>query len=100
MTYESCLAVDANVGTWGKCLMDVAFFGDPALMAIALLAAYGFIMWRLNIPGELALPFGMLLLWGMQIITPEPAIFVLALAATVIALGYVGISFANRFARE
>jgi hypothetical protein len=82
----ACTAVSENMSTWGACLQEGIFFNDAVLMAFTLYLLIGIIVWRLRLPGEMILVFGLLCSYGMYLMNPVPAVFIVFVLAAVLAL--------------
>ena len=82
----ACTAVTENMASWGACLQEGIFFNDAALMAFTMYLLIGILVWRLRLPGELILVMGLLCSYGMYLMNPVPAVFIVFLLACVLAL--------------
>jgi membrane-bound ClpP family serine protease len=96
MSGVTCSFVDENVATWGQCLTDTVFFGDPNLMAIVVIGFYAVFMYKANLPGALALPIAALLSLGLYLngSTVFGAVYFVILLLT---FGYIALVVYNRF---
>lgn len=59
----------ADIGSVGKCLVDVSLQGDMTLGAILLTILFGGLIVRYNFPIGIVLPFAMALTYTMYILT-------------------------------
>jgi len=92
-----CSGIDTNISTWGQCIVETAFFGDPLIFGISLYALFGLMMYNFNLPGVLALPVGLLLSVAMYLMSPSPVYFVILALAVVANFAFVAMVLMNRW---
>ena len=90
-----CQGLDANVSTWGQCLLETAFFGEPIIMGIVTYAMFALAIWQFNLPGILALPLGVLISISMYLMNPAPIYFTLLVVALMVNFAYVAMVVMN-----
>lgn len=95
----ACNLVDANISTWMPCLQETAFFGSPLLMALAGYLIIALIMFKYNLPGQFALPMGLLFTFGLYAANPLPQTLLLVLVGLIVAFAWVALALKNKFTR-
>lgn len=78
-----------NISSWGNCLIQNVFFGDPVLAGIFIVIIFCFLMFRMRFPAPLALVIGIGLFGFLISYIAEP-VFSLVL---VIGFAIVGAMF-------
>jgi len=83
----------------GKCVVEFGLFGDITLAGLMVFVVFaGFIM-RYNMPGNLLLPLGAALTYGLYIISPQPQflfLFILTLIINGVLIVMGILNYVNR----
>ena len=86
MVAGACALVDQNISTWGSCLTNTIFLGDPTIATIGILGIMIFIAYKLNIPHETSLMLGIGTIFMMAIIYGSSMNSLVALTVLVVSI--------------
>ena len=85
MVYLACGAVDANLSTWGLCFQETIFFNSAIIFGIFIFAFFAIMIWRLRLPGVLALPVGLMVAMALYVSNTGSSTFLSILLIAIVA---------------
>lgn len=95
----ACAAMDANINTWGSCIIQSWFMNSPELFGIFVYIIFGLILYKTG--GRFPLPVivgtNTLLSFALWLLLPVPFFTFLFAIGIMLAMGMVAMAFIGRF---
>lgn len=95
-----CADLNADMNTWGPCIQETMFLGDAMIMGAIIFAIFVVLIWKLRLPGETALPLGILISLGLYLSNPVGPFFILLVAALMAMFGWIALVIVFKFTRS
>jgi len=83
-----CEYMDGNISTWGGCLIDGFFYGNPLIYSVTAFVFFILAAHALKVPGPLSIPLGIILVFSVGIAFGG-AMTSIMLLSMLLAAGYV-----------
>jgi len=90
--------MDGNISTWGNCLIDGFFLGNPLIYIFVAFVFFLFAVYKFKVPGALSIPLGIILIFSMGLAFGG-AMGSIMLLSMLLAAGYVAYIFITKIMR-
>ena len=91
-----CLTTDANISTWGKCITDTIFWGQPLLFGLTVFVFLALLAWKTRLPNTVSLMFAVIASYSLYLMQPETTYFIMFLVSVLAILAWTGYAITQR----